>query len=282
MLIDQSKIPNHKTKITMSRYADERPPFPTPSRLKRELNLPRPPQWMLAIVLVSVVLSWVPLVLIARARTSLSTQPRIHPIQDMDNQVVLNPQAASPVFADGRAMRPPVPGTVSRQAHLSGTETGAGGDDHFANGFRYIKGKDTQITVEYFRGMPDSITVDMAFLQRGQRMFNIYCAPCHGIDGYGTGPVTVRAELLQTPMLTKNLHTLQGDAPKLQLTYGEELYPDGQLYNVIRNGVNTMPGYGAMIAPRDRWAVVAYVRALQQSQRAGLDDVPPEQRDRLR
>ncbi|MCC7146286.1 MAG: cytochrome c [Phycisphaeraceae bacterium] len=239
-------------------------------RLAVALHLPAVPFWMISAGLIAVALSWIPLALIARARTSLSDKPRIQLMQDMGVQPRYGPQAGSAVFADGRAMRLPVAGTVARGRVED--------DDHFDRGYALAADPQTGATeVVYFQGLPARLTADRPgverLLARGQTLYNIYCAPCHGVDGYGHGPVNERALELEEPtwVPAASLHTEQ--------TRGRA---DGYLYNAIRNGVRTMPSYGSQIETADRWAIVAYLRALQKSQHAGMDDVPPQARETLR
>lgn len=249
----------------MSDYQQERVPIPTPARVREELMLRPPPFWLVAALLILVVLSWVPLVLIAKARVTPKDKPRVHIFQDMGRQPRFGAQAASPLFADGRAMRPPVPGTVARgQADL---------DDHYHRGLSLVRDEAGQWQVRYHDGLPDRLRVDQQFLLRGQERFNIYCAPCHGLDGYGDGPINRRA--------MDNQHAAWVPPTSLH-TDDVRQRPDGHLYNTIRNGIRNMPAYATQIDVDDRWAIVAYIRALQRSQQTTLDDVPPDQRDRLR
>jgi mono/diheme cytochrome c family protein len=221
-----------------------------------DLRLRRPPFPMIAAFLIFVVVSWLPLVVAARRRVSTTESPRIALVQDMGNQPRYRGQQANPVFADGRTIRPPVAGTVARgELDL---------DDHLERGF--ARGADGKAT--FFKGFPKEVKVDEAFLRRGQLQFNIYCAPCHGNDGVGQGPVHQRAVFLQEPKWVPpaNLH----DA-------AVKSRPEGHLYNTVTNGIRNMAGYGSQIVDvSDRWAVVAYVRALQLSQDAPADVVPPE------
>ena len=110
-------------------------------------------------------------------------------------------------------------------------------------------------------------------MKRGKERFDVFCAPCHGLAGNGDGLVAKRADRLQEGTWTppSSLHT---DLVRSR--------PDGQLYNSIANGVRTMPAYGSQIPVPDRWAIVAYVRALQRSSNARVADVPAELRSQLR
>ena len=262
---------------------------PTNQQLPRvidpNLHLPRPPFWLIALLLVGVVLTWVPLVMVARSRVTTSPQTKIHLFMDMDNQPRLNAQATSSLFRDGRAMRPPVAGTVAWGSDASAPSDDAlGADDHYYRGYQLSRIEGGGWQTQWYQSIPPRIEVDENFLKRGQQQFNTYCYPCHGQAGYGNGPINQRAlELVDgqntiwTPAL--DLHTKSTDGT---LRFGPELYPDGQLYNTIANGIRNMPGYRTQIEVKDRWAIVAYVRALQLSQDAPLEALPPQQRNKLR
>jgi mono/diheme cytochrome c family protein len=238
-------------------------PIPIIDDADLSLKLPRPPAWMFVGFIVLVILTWVPLALVARARTVKSDKPRIHLIQDMDKQPKVKAQASSELFADGRGMRPRITGTVARGQLEE--------DDHYYRGYRTVQGVDGQWRVEYFRGIPPQVRVDEALLRRGQARFNISCAPCHGLDGYGNGPVHQASVRLQQEWAITSIHAEQVRERE-----------DGHLYNTIRNGIRTMPAYGSQIDVRDRWAIVAYMRALQLSQNAARQQVPAEHLDRLK
>jgi mono/diheme cytochrome c family protein len=109
-------------------------------------------------------------------------------------------------------------------------------------------------------------------MERGRERFNIYCATCHGRDGEGNGVVTSRAAEVSPDTW--------GRPTSLNTEYVRG-QPVGRLFNTITNGINRMPGYGAQIPVADRWAIVLYVRALQRSRAAALDDLPPEKRTEL-
>ena len=115
------------------------------------------------------------------------------------------------------------------------------------------------------------LEVNKELVQAGQKYFGIYCSVCHGMNGAGNGLVNRRARkiLAATWIPPSSLH---------QETLYPDKYPDGKLFSTISNGIRKMPGYAAQIKVRDRWAIVAYVRALQKSQNASIDQVPAEQR----
>ena len=212
------------------------------------------PRWLLYTVAILVVLSWVPLALIMRARATTSTQPRIHIVPDMDNQPKYKTQSRNPMFADRRAMRPPVVGSVARGTIL--------GDPALTSG---------KIGEDWVEVIP--VTVDSDLLERGRERYDIYCSPCHGLVGFGDGMVAKRADELLEGTWTP------------PTSFHSELLRErqvGHLFNTISNGIRNMPAYGPQIPVEDRWAIVAYVRALQRSQNAITDDVPPDIRAQLR
>lgn len=212
------------------------------------------PRWLFYLVVVIIVLSWVPLAVILRARNTMSSKPRIHIIQDMDNQQKFKTQARNRLFADRRAMRRPVTGTVAR-GELNG-------DDAY---YRGTVGED------WIETLP--IPVTMRLMERGRERFDVFCAPCHGLAGAGDGMVAKRAEELQegtwTPPASFHSELVRGRT-------------DGHLFNTITNGIRNMPAYAPQIPVEDRWAIVAYVRALQRSQGAPLEDVPADLQAQLR
>jgi mono/diheme cytochrome c family protein len=218
------------------------------------------PRNLIYILLTVVILAMIPPAVIARKRVLTTEQRRIHFIQDMDNQHKFRAQQVNPLFADGRAMRQPVAGTVA-WGELNE-------DDHFHRGLSKKK---------WATSLPSKITVDMALLNRGQQRFNIYCQPCHGLAGYGDGIVNTRA----MDLLNSGTNGTTWVAPKSLHEKAIREQPVGQIFNTITNGVRNMAGYGAQIPTDDRWAIVAYVRALQRSQNAKIADVPPDQRTDL-
>jgi mono/diheme cytochrome c family protein len=212
-----------------------------------------------------IIVALVPPALIAWARATTSENPRIHFVQDMDNQHKLQAQQASPevegtpLFRDGRAMRPPVQGTIARGE--------VGSDDHYHRGL---------IGGQWADRFPPQVSVDLDLVQRGQERFEIYCTPCHGKAGYGDGIVHQRAmQLLATPTIAKGTTWVP---PKSLHEEAIREQPVGQVFNTITHGVRNMAGYGAQIQLDDRWAIVSYVKALQRSQHARPSDVPDADR----
>ncbi len=159
----------------------------------------------------------------------------------MEHQPKFRPQSESVFFADGRSDRTPPAHTVARGMLRL--------DDHL------YAGKDS--AGAFTAGMPASLTVDRSFLVRGQERYQIYCAPCHSATGDGNG-ITKRYGMGATPTYhDARLRTM----------------PDGEIYNTITAGKNTMLPYADKLTPEERWAVVAYVRALQRAQQGTAADV---------
>jgi mono/diheme cytochrome c family protein len=167
--------------------------------------------------------------------------------QDMHDQPKYVPLRESTFFTDLRSARPLVEGTVAR-GHLHDDELLYVGK---------VNGQDA--TVFPFR-------VDAAVMARGQERFNIFCAPCHGRTGQGDGMVVLRGYRRPPSIHQDRLR----DAPV------------GHFFDVITSGFGAMPDYAAQIRAEDRWAIIAYVRALQLSGHATLDEVPVAERDKIR
>lgn len=165
---------------------------------------------------------------------------------DMQDQPRFEPFEKSSMFADGSSARTPVEGTVARGLLRS--------DEHFFNGT--VKGK-------LATSLPMPLT--RALLDRGQERFEIYCSPCHGSSAYGDG-IVVQRGFPKPP----SFH---------QARLRQE--PLGHFFDVMSNGFGAMYSYRSRIEPKDRWAIAAYVRALQLSQNARISDVPAEKRPRL-
>src|ERR1019366_2518496 len=158
--------------------------------------------------------------------------------QDMHDQPKFIPQRGTEFYADGRSARPQVENTVARgQLHE---------DAYFSTGMQGGKEGDA---------MPFPVTMEV--LQRGQERFNIYCTPCHSRVGNGAGMIVQRG---YRP--AGNFHT-----PRLMAA------PLGHFFNVMTHGYGAMPDYASQVTPQDRWAIVAYIKALQLSQNAKPGDV---------
>ena len=174
------------------------------------------------------------------ARGCTSSRPPIHVNPSMDDQPKVLPQTASAFFFDGSSMRQPVPGTIP----IGGLKedavffTGKGANDQFV------------ATIP--------VTMDEAGLERGRQRYVIYCQPCHDARGDGKGILFQR-----------------GSVPTATFHQDKVLkYPDGQIFDVITNGFGLMPGYKWPIPASDRWAIVAYVRALQRDRQARAANAP--------
>jgi mono/diheme cytochrome c family protein len=184
-------------------------------------------------VLVGLVLTSV-LALGGCARGCTSSRPPIHLNPSMDDQPKVRSQAASSFFFDGASMRQPVPGTVA----IGGLKE----DAAFFTG----KAADGQ----FVAAIPTP--VDEALVERGRQRYVIYCQPCHDARGDGQGILLQRGKV---PTATFHQEKILK-------------YTDGQIFDVITNGVGLMPAYRWPIPPADRWAIVAHVRALQRERQA--------------
>lgn len=207
-------------------------------------------------------------------RGQKSTGSPIEVFPDMVRQMKVRAQAPLAFFADGRGSRPPVPGTVpigyemprpkaeaspgaaplpaelNTQPHLGFSS----GNDYFNTG---------KMGTNWGTGFP--IPVDGYLMERGKQRFNITCAVCHGPTATGNG-ITKQYGLA-------TVVTLQDERIRKMA--------DGEIFDTITNGKNTMMAYGPNLTVTDRWAIIAYLRALQRSQNATEADVPPEHRAEL-
>lgn len=211
------------------------------------------PAWLRATLVVAASILVVPLAAIAMSRGADSRLPAIHVVPDMDSQPRYRAQSANRFFEDGRAMRPDAAGTVARGELAADVELSTG-----KRGGAWIE------------KLP--VVVDERLMARGRERFGIFCAPCHGLAGYGDGLVAERAKNLQEQnwVPPASLHD--------PLVRGRAV---GQVFDTIRNGARTMPAYGRQMGVADSWAITAYVRALQRSQNASLSDVPEDKRAQL-
>jgi mono/diheme cytochrome c family protein len=232
------------------------------------------PKWIAAFIVASTAFALVPFAVAAKARNSHSSEPHIHIFPDMDFQPKFKSDTACDLFPDGRANRGEITGTVPRGWLMD--------DDLFYRGLeRTGDGGTMAWTTAFPQKYPDGspFVVDDKLLKRGQNRFNIYCTPCHGYDGRGQGMVPERVKAGGGVWLARNLV----EAPDATGKGGVVVQmPNGQLFQTISNGYNTMQGYAAQIPHADRWAIVAYVRALERAQNAAIDDIPPDQRSSIR
>ncbi len=172
---------------------------------------------------------------LASCKGQLSEKPPIHPNLNMDMQPRKEAQEVNNFFADGRSMRQPVEGTVPRGKAKT--------DSAYYFGLNAAG--------EYIEEMPVKMT--KSFLHRGKERYDIFCAPCHGKTGAGNG-IVMEGGYGYVPAPSYHIERLVNA-------------PDGELYSAIANGVRTMPSYATQVPVEDRWAIVAYIRALQESQR---------------
>jgi len=167
--------------------------------------------------------------------------------QDMHDQPKYVPMRASDFYPDKRSARPYVDGTVP-----------AG---EFQDGSPLYTGTIGDAPIDYF---PMAITA--ADMKRGQERYGIYCAPCHGRVGDGNGVIVQRGYRQPPSFHVDRLRTS----------------PPGHYFDVVTHGFGAMPDYVAQVSPQDRWRIIAYIRALQLSQHASVDDVPATQRDQIK
>ncbi|HEU5071825.1 MAG TPA: cytochrome c [Verrucomicrobiae bacterium] len=196
---------------------------------------------------------------VAGKRGSLSRRPPIEVFPDMDRQLKLRPMQPDGFFANGISSQPHIAGTIPRGEPI---QTAAGPvfpyEDSPVNTGR-IPGTTNFVPV-------NPLVVDAALMKRGRERFTIYCSPCHGQLADGNG-VTRKYGMAAVA----NLH----DKRIVEM-------PDGEIFNTITHGKNLMQPYGPQVDVRDRWAIIAYVRALQLSQLGTIDDVPEAERASLK
>jgi len=202
-------------------------------------------------VLLFMALSGALIVLVAGKRGDTSRRPPIEVFPDMDRQPKLRPQTGNEFFKDGFSSQLPVAGTIARGAPYQDTPENTG----------KIPG-----TTNLVETIPLPVTAQ--FMARGRERYNINCSPCHGEAGDGKG-VTSKLGM----GIIGDLHDVAARKVPQQ--------SDGELFNTISYGKGLMQGYAANISIQDRWAIVAYVRALQRSRLATLDDVPAAERATL-
>jgi hypothetical protein len=181
-------------------------------------------------------------------RGTPSEKPPIHLNPNMDVQEKYLPFTKSHFFVNGSAMRMPIEGTVARGELRENTVYYFGKKDNGS----FVKNNPLEITI--------------SLLERGRQRFNIFCAPCHDQTGSGQGMVVKKGFL---PPTSFHLDRIR-------------VFSDGYYFDVISNGIRNMPSYKAQVPVNDRWAIVAYIRALQKSQNAALTDIPEEIRKEIK
>ena len=197
---------------------------------------------------------------VAGKRGDITRNSPIQIFPDMKRQLKLRPQTANSFFANGLSSQLPQPGTISQEKPM------------LVGGKEVYSFEDAPVNTGRVTGATNFIELNALpitekLLARGHRQFNIYCAPCHGQTGEGTG-ITKKIGAMA---IVANLH----DKRIVQLT-------DGELFNTVSHGKGVMQGYAAQLTVGDRWAVVAYLRALQLSRLGTADDLAPETRAKLK
>ena len=204
-------------------------------------------------------------------RGQTSTGPPLELFPDMVRQMKVRAQAPLNFFADGRGSRLPVGGTIPIGYEMPKPETTAslaaavGPYTHPRAGFSagtdyYNTGK---MRDHWGTGIPVEVTREL--MERGQQRFNITCAMCHGAAAAGNGIVKQHGLATVVSLQDERIRKMS----------------DGKIFNTITNGKNTMMAYGPTIIVPDRWAIIAYLRALQRSQNAAIADVPENHRAEL-
>ncbi|MEO6054926.1 MAG: cytochrome c [Chthoniobacterales bacterium] len=199
-----------------------------------------------------------------------STRPPIEIFPDMDHQPKVKAQVSSSFFADGRGARQPVADTVPMGYSMPMHKPVDGSTGSSTSPYKNIQ---FSVSPDYYNtgkmgdqwgtGIPMEVTP--ALLDRGQKRFNINCAVCHGATGEGKGIASKYGIVAIANFHDKRLRDMA----------------DGEIFNTITHGKNTMMSYGANVQVPDRWAIIAYIRALERSQGATINDVPAEERVKL-
>ena len=195
-------------------------------------------------------------------------------MQDMYNPPRYKPLGASAFWPDGRASRPEVAGAIAYSGGASaGTSSGRLGvlplpvqqaPTYPVDDAGRVKADLTPASAQPLVAS-NPLPLDRQTLERGRQRFDIYCSPCHSVVGDGDGMIVRRGFPSPPSYHTDRLRNA----------------PDAHFYSVITNGYGMMYSYADRVAPDDRWAIVAYIRALQLSQNARIDDVPPQRRAEL-
>lgn len=183
-------------------------------------------------------------VIFLSCRGDYSEQPPIHLNPNMDKMPKSKAQSSSEFFADGSSMRTPSEGTVAAGSVYD--------NESYATG---LNADGTPV-------LRSPVPLSAELMKRGRERFDIYCAPCHGRTGEGSG-IVVQRGFIPPP----DFHT---DVMRAN--------PDGHFYTVIHNGIRNMPTYRHQVPVHDRWAIVSYIRSLQRSRFASVNDIPSDLR----
>ena len=167
-----------------------------------------------------------------------SENPPFHVNPNMDTQPKYKPYRKNTWFKDGRDMRPRIAGVVARGDIVE--------DSYYSTG---------KVNDKFVTGFPVQLQVDSQFMRTGQKQFNVYCAPCHSRTGDGKGLVGEKLQVVPTSIHDDYIANL----------------PNGHFFDVISDGIRTMPGYKHQLSIKDRWAVIAYIRALQLNQKTDVN-----------
>jgi hypothetical protein len=197
---------------------------------------------------------------IAGKRGTMSRKTPIYIFPDMKRQLKLRPQTPNDFFENGVSSQLPPAGTVARAKPT------------LVNNEAVYPYEDSPVFTGHAPGTTNFVEtnpfpVTMPLLKRGQERFNIYCSPCHGREADGNG-ITKKLGLMMT---VANLQD-----PRIVK------FADGEIFYVITNGRNTMGAYGPNVPAEDRWAIIAYLRALQLSHLGTIDDIPQDERGNLK
>ena len=197
---------------------------------------------------------------IAGKRGTLSRKTPIYIFPDMKRQLKLRPQTPNDFFENGLSSQLPPAGTMARSKTMMVGDKAVYPYEDSPVFTGRVAG-----TTNFVETNPYPVTAQL--LKRGQERFNIYCSPCHGREADGNGitkklGVMMTVANLQDPRIVK--------------------FADGEIFYVITNGRNTMGAYGPNVPAEDRWAIIAYLRALQLSHLGTIDDVPQDERGNLK
>jgi mono/diheme cytochrome c family protein len=197
---------------------------------------------------------------IAGRQGRLSRKPPIEVFPDMDRQLKLRPQQPNDFFTNGLSSQLPPPGTIARSQPVQTVNGEVWPFEDAPVNTGRVTG-----TTNFVETNPLPVTGQL--LQRGRERFNIYCTPCHSALGDGNG-ITKKIGVMPT---VANLQ----DKRIVEMT-------DGEIFHTITFGKGLMGAHGPLVPVADRWAIIAYLRALQLSQLGSVDDLPPDQRDVLK